>query len=578
MSRDGADHTREPIISVLGHVDHGKTTILDSIRESVVASREAGGITQHIGATDVPFEVIEEYCGGMLDKSRIRMPIRGLLFVDTPGHEAFTNLRRRGGSVADLAVLVVDVNEGLKPQTEESIEILKQYKTPFVVAANKVDLIHGWQDGVKPKDQLPHVQSEFNDKAYKLIGDLSMRGFDCDFFQNIKDFSKSVAVIPVSAKTGEGIKELLLVLIGLAQTYLSEKLAVGLESPAKGTILEVKETKGLGTTLDAIIYDGTIRVNDSIVVGAREPIVTRVKALLRPRALDEMRDPKKQFKQVRSVYAASGVKIVAPNLESAMPGAPVYVGGEELVEAVKSEIGEVEFTRDDIGVIVRADTLGSLEAMVRILEAAEIPVKKGSIGKVNKQDVVEAGAVSKENLYYGLIMAFNTPVLADAETLAQDTNIPIIGSSIIYKILEDYNEWVAKTKEIERMELAKCVASPCKFKILPNHTFRQSKPAIVGVEVLAGKLHSGCRLIGEDGKVMGRVRGIQSGGENVAEAKSGEQVAVSIDDVVVGKHLSEEDVVYTFLSNQDRDKLIVDDLTDEEKDVLRELKQIKKRR
>ncbi|MFH0863456.1 MAG: translation initiation factor IF-2 [Candidatus Altiarchaeota archaeon] len=571
-----SDHTREPIISVLGHVDHGKTTLLDYIRSSVVASREAGGITQHIGATDVPFEVIQELCGSLIDKTKITIPIRGLLFIDTPGHAAFTNLRKRGGSVADLAVLVVDLNEGLMPQTLESIEILKQYKTPFIVAANKVDMIMGWQPGVKLNDQLTHVQKEFYDKVYRLIGDLSTHGFDFDLYTNITDFTKAVAVIPVSGKTGDGIKELLMMLIGLSQSFLVKQLTVGLDSPAKGTILEVKETKGLGTTIDAIIYDGTIHVNDPIVVAAREPIMTKVKALLRPRPLDEMRDPKKQFKSVRSVYAASGVKIVAPRLENAMPGGPIYVGGAEMVDKMKTEIGEVEFARDDLGVIVKADTLGSLEAMVNILEGEGIPVRKGSIGKISKQDVMEASAVSKENKLLGVILAFNAATLPDAETMAQDCNTPIIASEIIYTLVDDYTEWVAKTRDADRKELAKCVASPCKIRLLPGHTFRQSKPAIAGVEVKAGTLHSGCRLMRQDGKVVGSIRGIQSGGEKIDEAKAGQQVAVSMDDVVLGRHMSEGDVLYTFLSNDDAAKLKVEDLTDDEKQVLREIRQIKK--
>jgi translation initiation factor 5B len=572
------EQTREPIIGVLGHVDHGKTTLLDYIRESVVASREAGGITQHIGATDIPFEVIEELCAGILDRDRITIPIRGLLFIDTPGHEAFTNLRKRGGNVADLAILIVDVNEGIKPQTLESIGILKQYKTPFVVAANKVDLISGWQPGVKPDEQLPHVKQEYEKKVYKLIGDLSMEGFDCDLYSNIGDFSKSVAVIPVSAKTGDGVRELLMMLIGLAQTYLGRELEVGLDSPGRGTILEVKETRGLGTTVDAIIYDGTIRVNDQIVVAAREPIVTKVKALLRPRALDEMRDPRKQFKQVRSVWAASGVKIVAPNLETAMPGGPVYVGGPELVEKVRQEIGEVEFESDDFGVIVKADTLGSLEAMVNILGGEGIKIRKGSIGKVSKQDVIEASAVANEERFLGAVLSFNAPVLPDARTLAQDSNIPIIESSVIYKIVEDYSEWVAAKRERERRDLAKTVTSPAKFRLLPDHTFRASKPAIVGVEVLAGTLRPGCMLMRADGKVNGRVRGIQDEGENIEEARAGQQVAVSIDGVAVGRHISEGDTLYTFLTAEEVRKLVIDELSDEEKQVLRELRQIKRGR
>ncbi|MFH1404234.1 MAG: translation initiation factor IF-2 [Candidatus Altiarchaeota archaeon] len=570
--------TREPIISVLGHVDHGKTTILDFIRESVIASREAGGITQHIGATDIPFEVIERVCGKTLDKSRIRIPIRGLLFIDTPGHEAFTNLRKRGGNVADLAILVVDINEGLMPQTLESIEILKQYKTPFIIAANKIDAIRGWMDDVPFKSQHEGVRKEFNDKFYRLVGDMSMRGLECEMYDRISDFTKQIAVIPVSGKTGEGIPGLLKVLIGLAQTYLAKELSVEITTPAKGTILEVKETKGLGTTVDAIIYDGIIRVNDMIVVGAREPIVTKVKALLRPRALDEMRDPRKQFKHAKEVYAASGVKIVAQGLEDALPGGPVYVGGQELVEKVREEIGEIEFSKDSVGVVIKADTLGTLEALVKILTANKIPVRRGGIGKVSRSDIVEAESVSQNNKYLGVVMAFNSEVLPAADATATDRNVKVIEGKVIYSLIEDYEKWVEEQKAADKAEMVKTVATPCKFRILKAHTFRQSKPAIVGVEVLAGTLHVGSRLLRDDGKVFGKIRGMQESGEKIDEAKAGDRIAVSIDSVMVGRHFNEDDTLYTFISMEDFDALKQTELSDEEKQILREVREIKKKR
>jgi translation initiation factor 5B len=571
--------TREPIIGVLGHVDHGKTSVLDFIRKTVVASREAGGITQHIGATDVPFEVIEKICCGLIDKSRIKIPLRGLLFIDTPGHAAFTNLRKRGGNVADLAILVVDINEGIMPQTKESLDILKQYKTPFIVVANKTDLIPGFRPKEPFAGQGPEFQREFQNRVYRLIGDLSMEGFDFDLYNNIQDFTKSVAVVPASAKTGEGIREALMMLIGLAQSFLCENLSVGLDSPAKGTILEVKETKGLGLTVDAIIYEGTLSVNDQIVVAAREPIVTRVKALLRPRPLDEMRDPKKQFKSVKSVYAASGVKIVAQNIGQAMPGGPVYVGGSELVPIIKKEIGEVEFSREEAGLIVRADTLGSLEALIRILESEGIVVKRGSIGKANKKDIIEAQSVGRENPELGAVMAFNTPILADARTLANDSNVSVFESDIIYRLVEDYQLWIQTEKERQRQILVKAALAPCKLKLMPDHVFRQSRPAIVGVEILAGTLYVGQRLMREkDGRVYGRVRGIQSSGESIQSAKRGAQVAVSIDDVTVGKQIIEGDTLYSFLSNEDVQRLNPEDLDDFERQTLRDMREIKRQR
>ena len=565
---------REPIISVLGHIDHGKTTLLDWIRGTVIASREAGGITQHIGATDVPFGTIRVICGPLLDKLRLKIKIRGLLFIDTPGHEAFTNLRRRGGSVADLAILVVDINEGLMPQSIEAINILRQNRVPFVVAANKIDMIHGWNSKERIENQQQHVKDEFYKKFYKLLSQLSEQGFDSDLFSNIHDFTKQVAVVPISAKNGDGIPELLMILMGLAQQYLRKRLTIETDTPGRGTILEVKEERGLGTTIDVILYEGIIRKGDQIVVGSKEPILTKVKALLKPKPLDEMRDPRDRFENVPEVCAASGVKIAAPNLEHALAGAPVYVGGSEMVEKIRREIEDVEIHTDTTGVVLKADTIGSLEALINTLKEKNIPIKKATIGKVSNSDVIEASAVSLEDKFLGVILAFNSEILRDAKILAKNKNVEIFQGRIIYKLLEDYEDWIKR--ERERVKKEGKIVTPAKIRLLPKHVFRQSKPAIVGVEVLAGTIASGCRLMREDGRVVGRIKQIQLKRETIKSATTGERVAIAIEGVTMGRQLNENDTVYTFISSEGMKQLSEGELTEEELAVLREIRRIKK--
>ena len=565
---------REPIISVLGHIDHGKTTLLDWIRGTVIASREAGGITQHIGATDVPFGTIRVICGPLLDKLRLKIKIRGLLFIDTPGHEAFTNLRRRGGSVADLAILVVDINEGLMPQSIEAINILRQNRVPFVVAANKIDMIHGWNSKERIENQQQHVKDEFYKKFYKLLSQLSEQGFDSDLFSNIHDFTKQVAVVPISAKNGDGIPELLMILMGLAQQYLRKRLTIETDTPGRGTILEVKEERGLGTTIDVILYEGIIRKGDQIVVGSKEPILTKVKALLKPKPLDEMRDPRDKFENVPEVCAASGVKIAAPNLEHALAGAPVYVGGSEMVEKIRREIEDVEIHTDTTGVVLKADTIGSLEALINTLKEKNIPIKKATIGKVSNSDVIEASAVSLEDKFLGVILAFNSEILRDAKILAKNKNVEIFQGRIIYKLLEDYEDWIKR--ERERLEKEGKIVTPAKIRLLPKHVFRQSKPAIVGVEVLAGTIASGCRLMREDGRVVGRIKQIQLERETIKSATTGQRVAIAIEGVTMGRQLHENDTVYTFISSDDMKQLSEEELTEEELAVLREIRRIKR--
>ena len=222
---------RQPIVSVLGHVDSGKTSLLDKVRGTGVQGREAGGITQHIGASFLPVETIQKICGSMYEKlSKVEHKIPGILVIDTPGHEIFTNLRSRGCSAADIAILVVDANRGFQPQTNESLKILESRKVPFVVALNKTDMISGWKDtetqfiSQSIEKQNPEVQTFLDEKIYNVVTALSVLGYQSEAFYRINDYKKEIAIVPVSAKTGIGIPELFAVLVGLTQQFLKEKL------------------------------------------------------------------------------------------------------------------------------------------------------------------------------------------------------------------------------------------------------------------------------------------------------------------------------------------------------------------
>ncbi len=370
--------------------------------------------------------------------------------------------------------------------------------------------------------------------------------------------------------------ELLMILIGLAQQYLAEQLSVEMNSPAKGTILEVKEERGLGTTIDVIIYDGVIRKNDQIVVGAKEPIVTTVRALLRPKPLDEMRDPREKFLNVNSVYAASGVKISAPNLEKALSGAPVYVGGPELAGAVRKEIDNIEINTDNIGVTIKTDTIGSLEALVKLFTDKKIAIRKATIGKVANADIIESVSVKEQDRYAGVIIAFNTETLPEAKKLAEDKKIKIFESNIIYKLIENYEDWVKKEKEKEKAEREGKIASPAKIRLLPKCVFRQSKPAIVGVEIQAGTLRTGAMLMRADGKVIGRLKEMQKDKENVKSAQAPDKAAISIENVTVGRQINEGDTLYVHITIEDMAKTKAEDLTEDEKSVLREMRELKR--
>ncbi len=545
------------------------TTLLDKIRGTAVVKKEPGEMTQHVGASMIPASVIEKIVEPLKSMFPIKLKIPGLLFIDTPGHEAFSNLRKRGGSIADFAILVIDVMEGVEKQTIESIQILMSRKVPFVVAANKIDRIYGWRPQpdqpflFSMRQQSKRALEELERRIYTIAGQLSSLGIPAERFDRIRDFTKAIAIVPVSAKTGEGIPELLAVLAGLTQKYLTKRILFT-EGPAKGVVLEVKEIPGLGTCLDVVIYDGILRRGDIIVVGGmKEPIVTRVRALLMPRPLEEMRAASESaFKNVDEVVAAAGVRVSAPGLEEAIAGAPLYaVESEEkvkeYVEKVREEVTQVRFSKDINGVIVKADTLGTLEAVVGMLESKGIPVRLADVGPLTKREVIEASIVAKQNRYYGVALLFNVKPLPDAEELARKEGVRIFQDSIIYRLIETYENWVAKEKQREEYyELLKTVF-PAKFQVLPGFVFRRSDPAVVGIRVLAGVIRPGYPIMRDDGRPLGKIYQIQSKGRNLDEAKAGKEVAISIEgNVLVGRHFDEGDVLYTDPSEKDLETVL----------------------
>ena len=592
-AKSAGKRLRQPIVVVLGHVDHGKTTLLDKIRGTVVAAKEPGLITQHVGASVVPASVIEKLAEPLKKLIPFKLVIPGLLFIDTPGHELFTNLRRRGGSVADFAILVVDINEGFQPQTYESIEILKQRRVPFIVAANKIDKIPGWKPNpdtpfiISFRKQSRRVQEELEKRLWdNVIAKLYEVGFQADRFDRIKDFTKMVAVVPVSAKTGEGIAELLAVLAGLAQRYLQNRLRFA-EGPARGVILELREQPGIGTAADVIIYDGVIRKGDIVVTGGlKGPIVTRVRALLMPKPLQEIRVAKRELEPVEEVYAAAGVRLVAPGIEEAVAGAPIIVARSEeeaktLAESVRREIEALRIKTDKEGVVVKADTLGSLEALVEALRRKSIPIRYADVGNVSKRDVIEAVASRELNKYYGVILAFNVKILPEAEEEAKKHGIQIFRHNVIYRLLEDFEEWLRKLREEEKRKELEQLIRPGKIRIIPGYVFRRSNPAIVGVEVLGGIIKPGYPLMREDGKRIGTIHQIQDRGKTVQEARAGMAVAVSIrGHVLVGRHINEGDVLYTDIPERHAVLWLTkykSELSDDEMLVLKEIVKIKRK-
>jgi len=539
---------------MLGHVDTGKTSLLDKIRGSAVQLREAGGLTQQIGASFFPLETLIAITRQLITDFETQVKIPGLLVVDTPGHEAFANLRRRGGSVADVAILVIDVMHGFENQTYESLEILKSRKTPFIIAANKIDRIAGWRSNdnapvlASYSKQGPIVREDLDNRLYTIMGTLSRQGFASERFDRVRDFTRNVAIVPVSAKTGEGLGELLAVLIGLTQQYMTDKLEVTSDH-ALGTVLEVKEEVGLGTTINAIIYDGVLRAEDTIVIGGKEgPISTSIRAILLPQPLDEIRDPRKRFNAIEEAPAASGIKIAAPNLEEAVPGAPlVAVGGgmtlEGATEEVSSELERLRISTDNVGIILKTDTLGSLEALTESLRARDVPIRLADIGDISRREVMEALSVKHEEPLYGAVLAFNVKALPDAEREAHDQRIPIFTNDIIYNLMDEYVTWMEDEREARIRKEFDTLVMPGKIEVMEGFVFRRAKPAIFGTKVLSGTITSNSPMVTLEGNRVGPITQIQDSGEAIPQAEEGMEVAVSMPRPIVGRHIKERDVL-----------------------------------
>ncbi|MEM5828634.1 MAG: translation initiation factor IF-2 [Candidatus Aenigmatarchaeota archaeon] len=571
---------RAPIITVLGHIDHGKTTLLDRIRNTRVADKEAGQITQSIGCTFVPMSLIKS----ISKKFRsFESSIPGLLFIDTPGHEAFKCMRERSCKIADIAILIVDILEGFMQQTRECIELLRESKTPFVLAINKIDKFHGWKSISQSflenyNYQNDDIKIEFEKRFYEIISELERFNLKGERFDRVSDFTKEVAAVPISAKTGEGIPELLYILAGLSEKFL-KRFLLKTENSC-GIILEIKDVKGLGKTVDAILIDGKIEVGDYLVTFGKKAIVTKIRAILVPKQVQDIR-AEKTFESVNFVEASHGVKLLVQSTEDIIPGVEFFLTkdmsrAESILKELEKKYSQDFVSKKEEGLILKADTLGALDALKNIFK--DFKIKYLDIGDITKEDILEASINS--DVFLRAVIAFNLKASDEINKIAKENGVKIISSDIIYELFENYIKWrEEKKKELLEKELEN-VVFPAKIRILPGYIFRASKPAIVGCEILEGRIKNDYGLFKIEGKKiieLGKIKEIQDKGISLPVAKKGMKVAISITNAIVGRNIFENDVLF---SNVDENsyatlKKYENILSEEEKKLLEEIKEIK---
>lgn len=576
---------RETIVSLLGHVDHGKTTLLDRIAGSVRASREAGGITQHIGAIEVPGSVVRQLCESVLRTDQLLIP--GLLFVDTPGHRSFETLRRRGGGLADLAILVVDAREGMMPQTRESVQILRHEQTPFAVALTKIDLLAGWRKptaAIGLNEQIARSGYEFlkllDARLYSLAEELNGMGFSAERYDRVSDFTRNVGIVPVSAKSGVGVPELIALLVGLSQRFLKEELKLVADG-GEATILERSDQKGVGPVGNVIVYQGGVKVGDEIVAtGRTDPFLTRVRGIYRPIAPKAGKSSRQtRLESLPEVRAAAGVYLSAPGIEDAMPGGLLkVVRTPEEAEAVKTDLAReshpvAELAESGVGIF--ADTLGGLEAMAFECREHQIPIHEAGVGPVARPAVMRMATVKDPT--HRAILAFNVPVLPDAQPEGEGSPVRVFRADVIYRAIEEYLQWKGeRTRQLDARRRQELV-HPAKFEVLAGFVFRASKPAIVGIRVRGGTLRPGVRLMRPDGTEVGLLKSLQRENTSVAQAEESAELAASIDGAVVGRNLKEGDVLLVVIpEGAARSLLRGSSLTPREKEILEEVVKIRR--
>ncbi|KAL0206887.1 hypothetical protein P9112_012598 [Eukaryota sp. TZLM1-RC] len=587
---------RSPICCILGHVDCGKTLILDKIRQTNVQEGEAGGITQQIGATFFPMERVADKCLEVPGFKELQSDLPGLLIIDTPGHESFTNLRSRGSSLCDIAILVVDLMHGLEPQTRESIGLLKQRKTPFVIALNKIDRLYTWKTHPNAPiqqtlaQQNQQVLTEFENRWTEIRALIAGEGINSALYYDNEDDRRFVNVVPTSAVTGEGIPDLLYTIVRLTQLRMSTKLT--LLADLQCTVLEVKSVEGLGVTIDVILSNGVLRVGDTIVLcGMNGPIVTTIRALLTPQPMKELR-VKTPYVKNEEVRAAMGLKIYATELEGTIAGSHVLVAGpeddiEELEEEAMKDLTQLldSVKTVDKGVYVQASTLGSLEALLSFLKTEKIPVSCIGIGPLHKKDVMRASIMIERGLpQYGVILAFDVKVTPEAHKMAEDTGVKVITADIIYHLTDAFTRYTEEVRRADREKAEHAVVFPTKLSIVKDCVFNNKDPIIVGVKVEVGTLRIGTPIFvpNRSNLTLGRVTSIENNHKSINVASTGQEVAVRIQNFpgqpsrCVGRHFVESDYLYSRLTRSSIDALKASFREELTPDVVKLVQEVKK--
>ncbi len=567
---------KAPVCCIVGHIDAGKTSLLDKLRNSNVQAKEAGGITQHIGSTFFPIENIRKNCASIKGKFEVIHKIPGILMIDTPGHSEFQSLRDVGTSICDLGILIIDIEESVQEQTKEAIKLLKEKNIPFVIAVTKLDKIYGWTTTTSSnlrgalKEQSKDVAMILESKLEDIKYDLSKEEINAEFyFKNTKP-EKVYSMIPVSSKTGEGIADILALLVYISQTWMIKKLTF--KEKVKCTIMESKYDQHLGYTIDVILSNGTLNVGDKFAVATSEGAkITTIRNILTPTPMTQL-GKKTQWSYHDSVKASIGVKLIGSNLDGVYPGTHLQsidatVSEEEAVKLVNEEIDKVwkSYVFESPGVFFSAQTFGELEAGYSIFKKAGINVAGAYIGSPSNKiiDRICMNLDGKENeklpenrmyFYFG---PFND---VSVEEYAKTKEVKLLTSEVIYNLVDFYKkerEQIIKSRQNSNTE----AVFPVQLSILKQYIFLKggNEHLLFGVKVKKGTLYKNTPII-VVGKnvILGKVTNIQFNHKDQEKGLEGQEVCIRLDNpnkLTYARHFDESDILIGNMTRESIDVL-----------------------
>ncbi len=593
---ESKDQYRSIITCIMGHVDTGKTKMLDKIRGTNVQDGEAGGITQQIGATFIPKDTLLQKMGLLANKEEFNINVPGLLMIDTPGHEAFANLRSRGSRLCDIAIVNVDLVHGLEQQTLQSISMLKEVGTRFIISLNKIDRLYGWKstpdrnirEALAEQDE--NTLGEFNTRLEGIITQIMELGFNAKLYWENDSIEDTINICPTSAITGEGIGDILFNIVDYSQNYLSEQITW--EEEIKCVVMESTVTEGFGNTIDVILINGELSVGNRIIVSTTDgPVETIIRNILTPPPNRESRI-KSEYIHHKSIKGAIGIKIVANKISKTLAGTPVIPINssdekESLIQQAQEAISQSEMIElQSHGLVVHASTLGSLEALLQFLRvecSPPIPVSQVTIGPVLKKDVVKISIINdKLSQEFKTILAFNVEVDEEAVKEAEILGIKIFTAEIIYHLFDQFIKYKEEIITRQREQARPLAVFPCELKILPNCIFNKKGPLVFGVEVINGNLHLGTPLSTPDGTVIGKVIGIQNDHKDVNIGKKGMSVCIKVDNqenptISYGRHFDHTKPLYSKITRESINVIkehFKKDITPEDFNLLVNLKRI----